>query len=398
MSSSTIHYHLIEWQIKDTDKDGNPGVSVVPDSWLIFDTLECMWPPYCTTAMMKNGALPRPDWARFPYHKLVTSSTSWDIMQKTERRYLDKSDVNATTTEDEFDGTNRQKRKRKATRVLCESPATSDERASPSPPSPPLPPLNKRSSAASPAVLSFSPPPPPQRERSSTAVLRPTPPPPQRKRSSTAVQRPTPPPPREEELADQADADLQILSVEAVDYQPFFQALLRNQEEIKAALIQQRAEIHSLRNQVKRLETGSAEGRGESSSRPELPAGFTFPLEREEELRRLERELADPAMCKQLERHLYNLGGNSFRVSLRAAGGTLLASSLQGKCNLRGANEKLAFNSLTNVKRVLFNAVHERHQTPKDEFNSYLGDWLSTWRDRLSGGKKNRVGVQQKDS
>ncbi|XP_070177727.1 uncharacterized protein [Littorina saxatilis] len=175
-------------------------------------------------------------------------------------------------------------------------------------------------------------------------------------------------------------------------------ALLRNQEEIKAALIQQRAEIHSLRNQVKRLETGSAEGRGESSSRPELPAGFTFPLETEEELRRLERELADPAMCKQLERHLYNLGGNSFRVSLRAAGGTLLASSLQGKCNLRGANEKLAFNSLTNVKRVLFNAVHERHQTPKDEFNSYLGDWLSTWRDRLSGGKKNRVGVQQKDS
>lgn len=54
------------------------------------------------------------------------------------------------------------------------------------------------------------------------------------------------------------------------------------------------------------------------------------------------------------------------------------------------------------VKKIQFicfaDAVHERHQTPKDEFNSYLGDWLSTWRDRLSGGKKNRVGVQQKDS
>ncbi|XP_070184240.1 uncharacterized protein [Littorina saxatilis] len=390
-----VYYHLIEWANEDTDKDGKPGVSVVPDGWLVFESQECMWPPNATTRMMRNNMPPRPDWAKYRFTKMVKSSSSWDTIKILEKKYLEKSDIN--TTEDESDS----KKRKRTPRVLWESPATSPERASPSPPPPPsLPPLRERS-AASPAALSLSPPPPPQRERSaaSPAVLLFSPP--QRERSAAVHASPLPP--REEEQRSADDfASPRILSVEAIDYKPFFEALLRNQEQIKAALNQQRGEIHSLRAQVKRLENGSTEGRGESSSRPELPAGFVFPLESEDELRRLERELADQTICKQLERHLYNLGGSSFRVSLRAAGGTLLAPSLQGRWNLTGSNksgqQKLAFNSLTNVKRVLYNAVHERYQTPKDTFNSYLGDWLSTWRDRLSGGKKNRVGGQQKDS
>ena len=41
-------------------------------------------------------------------------------------------------------------------------------------------------------------------------------------------------------------------------------------------------------------------------------------------------------------------------------------------------------------------AVFDRHQTDKQCFNSYLSDWLSTWRDRQEGGKKNRVGEKRK--
>ena len=57
------------------------------------------------------------------------------------------------------------------------------------------------------------------------------------------------------------------------------------------------------------------------------------------------------------ECHLYNLGGATFKTSLRAAGATLLSPRLQGAYNVTGSNKmghnKAAFNKLTHVHRVL---------------------------------------------
>ena len=41
-------------------------------------------------------------------------------------------------------------------------------------------------------------------------------------------------------------------------------------------------------------------------------------------------------------------------------------------------------------------AVHERHDVDRQAFNSYLGEWLSTWRDRMKGGKKTELEKRRK--
>ena len=74
---------------------------------------------------------------------------------------------------------------------------------------------------------------------------------------------------------------------------------------MRVAFAQQQAELQGLWGQVRRLEAAVAAGMEademrEETSRPELPQDYIFPLTTVQELERLDRELDNNAVCKQL--------------------------------------------------------------------------------------------------
>ena len=73
------------------------------------------------------------------------------------------------------------------------------------------------------------------------------------------------------------------------------------------------------------------------------------------------------------------------------------AMKWQAQITVKSITDKLACD--INQMALLFfaDAVHQRHQVDRQMFNSYLSDWLCTWRDSVVGGKKNRVGKRKKN-
>nr|XP_001344635.2 uncharacterized protein LOC100005637 [Danio rerio] len=122
------------------------------------------------------------------------------------------------------------------------------------------------------------------------------------------------------------------------------------------------------------------------------PSTFDLPLSNLLDLEKLECQIKEqPEQMKKLVAYFGIIGGFSTKEAVWRILGKLLANSLAKQINWSGANQKVAFRTLT-LRTVVVNAVrtngHTKSATDK-EVEKYITRWLQLAPDR-DGGRKER--------